>query len=343
MNKESKNLIASVCVTSYNRVNELLRLLNSIDAVKYKEQIEIVISEDKSPKRAEIKEMVEKFQQNSLYNIRFNSNESNLGYDRNLGKLIELAEGKFIIFMSDDDSFILGQLDVYIDTLLTNDDCKLAYSPFLYSATQSNYREYAESFKIKAGSKEIGRYVYDSILFSGLTFRRDEIKSYDSSKFLNTYYFQVYMFLSVFHKCGAYYLNIPLVLCNEDGENGFGLSESSVQNEHLANRESIFSNIEFNKGLIKVIGIFDQENHTNIKDAFAKEYSLRSFGGLCRARKKGLSVYLEYTRLLESLDIKYSSIYSIYKVMVLVFGARISDYLVSVPRKMLISGRKANK
>lgn len=98
------DLLLSVCITSYNRVNELKRCIESINIPnEYLHRTEVVISEDKSPQREEIKQMALGIAEKSDLKIRFNSNESNLGYDRNLKKLIDLANGKYIFFMSDDD------------------------------------------------------------------------------------------------------------------------------------------------------------------------------------------------------------------------------------------------
>lgn len=49
--------ILSICITSYNRPNELYRCLKSIDVSNISD-IEVVISEDKSPKREEIRTFI---------------------------------------------------------------------------------------------------------------------------------------------------------------------------------------------------------------------------------------------------------------------------------------------
>lgn len=100
------NCLISICVTSYSRVNELIRLLNSIDTKKYRSMVEVVIAEDKSPKRDEIRKAINDYKNNTNLVIRDYYNEKNLGYDRNLGNLIQLAHGDYIIFSSDDDTFI---------------------------------------------------------------------------------------------------------------------------------------------------------------------------------------------------------------------------------------------
>lgn len=85
----SKYLI-SICITSYKRLKELDRCLNSIDS-HYVDDVEIVVSEDHSPEKENIEKLVKAFSETSPYHVVFNSNEQNLGYDRNLKKLMTLA------------------------------------------------------------------------------------------------------------------------------------------------------------------------------------------------------------------------------------------------------------
>ena len=93
----SRKPFLSICITSYNRVNELYRCLKSVDTV-YKDLIEIVVSEDCSPKKDEIAQIVNRFVSETDYYVLYNTNAYNLGYDRNLGKLIELAKGEYLVF-----------------------------------------------------------------------------------------------------------------------------------------------------------------------------------------------------------------------------------------------------
>ena len=51
--------ILSIGITSYKRVKELVRCLNSIQT-KYVDDIEIIVSEDSSPLSEEIKKTVER-------------------------------------------------------------------------------------------------------------------------------------------------------------------------------------------------------------------------------------------------------------------------------------------
>ena len=143
MEMSGHNIIASICITSYNRVSGLKRCLESIDS-EMLTKFEIIISEDNSPQKVGISEMVSDFVKKSRYTIKFNSNDFNLGYDRNLEKLVSLAEGSYVIFMSDDDCFIKNSLDRTLDFLERN-EVSFVYSPFLLP-NQKYLRKYNSSF-----------------------------------------------------------------------------------------------------------------------------------------------------------------------------------------------------
>lgn len=330
-------VLFSICITAYNRVNELQRLLKSVDSKKYEKNFEIIVSEDKSPKKEEIEKVVKAFAEESNYKVIFNTNENNLGYDRNLGKLKSLASGTYVIYMSDDDAFIPGCLDGYMDYLIKN-DCAVCFQPFI--GQTGIRRKYNGNQHYLNTESTAANHIYDSILFSGLTFKREYIADLDAEPFLNSYYFQVYMFMTVAYKYGLHYYDTPLVHCIMDGENAYGKSDSSIKNADLANRKSIYSNLEFNRGLVWVISRFDSENGTSCKTVFAKEYSIRALPGMCKARKAGRAEYKEYIYRLEGLDLKLVQPYGIYKFCIALFGAKLTEGIFNLPKRILVSHRE---
>lgn len=332
-----KTPLLSICVTSYNRINELKRCLDSIDSI-HKELIEIVISEDCSPKKFEIKQIVEQFSKESKYTVLFNSNEVNLGYDCNLGKLTQLARGKYILFMSDDDMFVNNAIDKVIEGLISKQPA-VAFSPFISDTTKEFERKFEYGFTISPNIANVKKYLYCSILFSGLIFERSKILNFKADPFKNLLYFQVYLFSSVLYKHGGYYFNIPLVNCMGDGENGFGISDSSNKNALLADRKSIYSNLEYHKGLIQVIKYFDENNNTDIIKQFEKEYSLRSYTGLARARRIGRKEMKNYWEKMNGLGINLTWIAKVYNCALSVFGYKVCNFLTSVPKNMLLKYR----
>lgn len=338
------NPILTIGITSYKRVKELTRCINSI-RTKYVDDIEILVSEDKSPLSKEIENSVLQIAENSKYMIRFTTNEVNLGYDMNLGAIINKARGEYIFYMSDDDAVSEDSLDEIIPILKEQTKYGVFYAPFIHlNSGKMDRKRSRTDFIIPAGEKSAAKYIYDSILFSGLIFRREYVKSFDSTRFKNMNYFQVYMFLQMLLKYGGYYFSSPSVLCIGDGENAYGLSESSrdntpysnkERNAILSNRESVKSNLEFNKTLFKVIQMFDEDENTHVFDSFARQYSIHSISGLTIARREGKEYFKEYWRTLNELDIKLYPITGCYYILLTIFGADRTEKMLSGFRKIV--------
>lgn len=342
------NPLLSICITSYNRVIELKRSLNSIKVKKENiNKIEVVVSEDSSPNKLQIEELVYSFSKNTEYNVIFNSNQINLGYDKNLKQLQFLAKGAYIFYLSDDDIIYEDYLDKLISMIETSKKkYEMIFGPFIYRPKNELRRKYNNSFYIEKGQKNAVKYLYDSILFSGLIFKKATIIGLEAEKFLNTNYFQVYVFLYVIYNFGAYYYNEISIDSISDGENAYGNVDSVILNNTdlnlklLSDRNSIFSNLEFHKGLSKVISIFDGIYDTKVFFGFSKEYSLRSYNSLKNARLQGLNVFLNYWKSMRMLNIKISIIAYIYFLILLIFNVKVSNILISLPKKILLLNRE---
>lgn len=329
----------AICITSYNRPKELRRCLESVDS-KEINRVEIIVSEDCSPKRKEIRKQLDEFSSISKYKFKANFNEQNLGYDRNLAKLISLASAEYILFCSDDDVFNPGMIDEIIKTLDEKKDIPFMYTAYTGHDSKATNRSYKTDFLISKGKKAVVKYIYDGILFSGLIFKRDLVKNLNAEPFVNQNYFQIYMVMKLLYHHGGFYRAISLIDCIMDGENGYGTTELSGEDKLLADRKSVFSNLQFNKGLINVVKYFDNEEKTDIVTEFGKEYSLRSYRGMSRARREGGRKLLkEYWKFLNSVGVKIGFPANVYYCALLICGSDISDCIFGLPRKILFKLR----
>lgn len=334
------NIILTIGITSYNRVKELKRALNSIKC-STPEKIEIVVSEDHSPQREEIKSVVTTFAKSTNINVFFNSNEVNLGYDRNLKKIISMSNGDYVFFLSDDDCLYSEAIDIVLQYLNEKvKDAAVLYGPFYQEGINEYRRYYQKSEYIQKGETSAGRRIADSILFSGLIYRIDSVKEIDAEPFLNKNYFQVYMFLHCIYHFGGYYINKPMVKCVSDGENAYGFSDSAVKNPLLMNRDSPLSNLEFNRGLLEVIKMFDQKNETHTFTAYSKEYNLRSYVGMSNARAYGRKCLNDYFIKFKNIGIKVNVLPYIYFILLYFLGAKVCNMLMDLPKTLLFRYRK---
>ena len=330
--------IITIGITSYKRINELVRCISSIKT-QYDQDVEILVSEDCSPLSEELRKKIEELAQTSKYHLRFTRNERNLGYDKNLGAIIEKARGDYIFFLSDDDAVYGDFLDEVIPLLKQGTDTGVLYAPFIHSVSGLRDRVRGkENFLIVAGEKNAARYIYDPILFSGLIFRKEYIEKFDASRFRNLNYYQVYLFLQMIKRYGGYFFSKPSVIFYGDGENAFGLSESSKTTPELANRESAKTNLAFHKRLIKVIRMFDEDEGTRIIDSFEKQYSMHSYTGLSNARREGKQYFKEYWKMMNELDIKLHPITRFYYVSLLMFGEKMDRIMEPIRRKIKNGG-----
>jgi abequosyltransferase len=331
--------LLSICIASYNRVDELDRCLRSIDSARVG-SLEIVVSEDCSPKRDEISDVVERFVSRTEYAVTYNSNPNNLGFDRNFEKLIQLSRGDYVLFMTDDDAFCKESLDKimgYLETI----ECGVAFTPYYIGGDGALDRKFGRTMVIPEGIRSVNRFLFSSILVSGLIFDRRRALSHAATEGRDSIYFQVYLFASLLYRWPGYYIDVPLVRCIGDGENSFGLTDSGEENALLADRSSVCSNLEFHKGLIRAVEMFDEENETDLKRRFAREYSLRAYTGMRSARVAGMSELRNYWTMMKSLDLDLSVLPSLYYWALTLLGHKACDLLFQFPRRFLLGRRKA--
>lgn len=321
----SKKFI-SICIPSYNRPKELVRLLRSID-IQENEEVEIVICEDKSLKREETRKEVSTFKEKTEYTVVYKENETNLGYDRILQELIRSASGEWIIFMGDDDEFVPGALDKLITFLKKHDDIGYVLRSY-YLIHEDGKRE---SFRYYNGTRffEPGMETYvslfrKSVFVSGFTIRRKYIHPFLTSRFDGTLLFQLYLVAEVAlrHRCA--YFDEPLTIQYEGGYPSFG--NSDVEKElYVPGPATVENSINFLKGFSKIAEFIDKEHNFNTATVIRKDMSKYSYPILSIQRNKGLRVFFEYVGKLNKLGFNVTAYYYLYVLFLTLLGKRICD------------------
>lgn len=116
----------SICVPTYNNVQDVERLLQSIIEQEYTDY-EVNISDDST--NGEIEKLVEEYQQTVLQNkIRYVHNAKPLGHIFNWNAAIKMATGQYIKIMFSDDWFTDAKsLGKFVDMLDKNEHVNLAF------------------------------------------------------------------------------------------------------------------------------------------------------------------------------------------------------------------------
>lgn len=311
----------TIGILSYNRPKELSRAIKSL--LPLPQEVEVLICDDKSPKLDEILTSIKDLL--SVQNIKFISNENNLGYDRNLYQVIELASSEYVMLIGDDDYFEEGTVQNVINYLDLYPDFHCGFVHFRnedHVLENIKYSRYFDSQKYFDNStlKKDGSFLYTSILFSGLVFSKKSIEfnKMDFSRYYKSIYIQVAIFVKLSLKFGTYYINGPGVIIGGDGESGFGFNEASGNiDSDLKDRSSVISNLSYHKRLFDVVRNLQDETKINIVSPFNKEYKIRSIKAFYLARQYGRKYLLEYCAELKKVKIK--SIWLLYPIYTIIF------------------------
>jgi len=312
----------TIGILSYNRPNELSRAIKSLLPLPH--DVEVLICDDKSPKLDEILTTISDLL--SIQNIKFISNENNLGYDRNLYQVIELASSEYVMLLGDDDYFEEGTVQNVLDYLDLYPDFNCGFVHFRNDDRFPENIKYSRNFASQkyfdsSTLEKDGSFLYTSILFSGLVFSKKsiELNKMDFSRYYKSIYIQIAIFVKLSLKFGTYYINGPGVIIGGDGESGFGFNEASGNiDSDLKDRSSVISNLSYHKRLFSVVKNLQDETKINISTPFNKEYKIRSIKAFYLARQYGRKYLLEYWSELKKVNVK--GIWLLYPVYTIIFS-----------------------
>jgi glycosyltransferase involved in cell wall biosynthesis len=331
-----QNNLISIAIPSYNRPLELLRLLESIDTTK-SEKIEIIICEDKSPKRKEINDVVSKFISKTNYNVKYFENPINLGYDKNLKELISKSTADFIVFMGDDDTFIPNALDKLIYFLEKNPSLGYVLKSHQYifkDGRVEKFRYFDGNQIFKAGEDTYIELFRKSVFISGFTINRNYIKDLLVDNFDGGLLFQLYLLaeVSLNHDCA--YFDTPLTQAFEEGIPFFGNSESE-KGLYTPGTITIENSLNFLKGFFNITRFIDAKYNLNSTDKIKTDMSKYFYPSLAIQREKGLKEFFKYVKELNKIGFNITVYYYIYIVALVIFGKKNCDSMVVFLKKIL--------
>lgn len=331
-------------IVSYNRPYELKRTLLSLFPLPI--NIELVICDDRSPKLSDILISVKDvFDSNSQ--VRFISNEINLGYDRNLFKVIEEANSDIVLLLGDDDYLEPGALENVLNFLNEVNDFHCGFLRFRDNNSYQ-YTRYFEStiYFDRDRMNRDGSFLYNSILFSGLIFRKSSVLKHKSvfSKYFKSIYIQVALFGLLNSEYGSFYISGPGIIIGGDGENGFGFNEaSSGIDSDLKDRSSILSNLSYHKRLFEVLRNLEKDIEIRIFAQFLIEYKIRSVKALFEARRVDRKIGLTYLKELRKLELPGLCIYEPLYFLILNLPISIISPSFSLIQRIILNHKMKKK
>jgi len=315
-----KHFFVSICIPSYNRPLELRRLLESIDTKRLSE-VQIVICEDKAPKRLEVRNVVETFVNQTNYQIKYIENPENLGHGKNLRECIAQAEGEYVIFMGDDDMFIPKVLDDYFVFLIKHSDCGYILRSSRQLLNNNNYeyfRYYKSDQLFSPGVETYTKLFLKSVFMSGFTIKRELVKDYSIDCLDDTLLFQLYLLAEVCLKYPSAYCNTPFIEGVGDGTSFFGTNkkEKGLYTPGVL----VTNNMNFVNGFFKITNYIDTKHNINSTNIIKKELSKYSFPLMSYTRGLGRKHFTKHCQELRKMGLDSTIYFEIYYFGLLLFG-----------------------
>ncbi|MCG3771108.1 MAG: Abequosyltransferase RfbV [Nitrosomonadaceae bacterium] len=188
--------LLTIVIPTYNRSSLLKSTLDTLSIQIMPErfnEIAIVVSDNASPDSTEI--LVHKWIiENKNIKVSYYRNIENIGFDKNCISGARKAKGKFIWFMSDDDSLVDGAVEKVCKALEENSEIVFAF--INYSMLTPGFDEYfpyrfQENIKLAADELIIKSKMGFSFI-SSCVFNREIFCSLDLSNYLETFWLQLY-------------------------------------------------------------------------------------------------------------------------------------------------------
>lgn len=150
-------ILLSICIPTYNRSQYLESALSKL-LREYDDNFELVIVDGGS--KDDTLNIVEKYKNKFKYFTSF-TREENVGIDKDVLKMVELAKGKFCWLLSDDDEIVPGCIDVLINKIqsFNGGNCPSGFSV--------NISAYSSNMEFEVSSvPSVGRgRAHDDIIF----------------------------------------------------------------------------------------------------------------------------------------------------------------------------------
>lgn len=180
--------LLSICIPTYENADSLSRVLEQALSVQYPD-VEFVVGDDASTDRTvEILNTVEDDR------VRTYTNDSNLGYEENLLKIVGEAEGTYVLPLSDEDKLEIEGLELVVETVTTNPSISAiigGYGESSWARACNTEHEVADGRRSMIEfARKYGEYknVWSRSYIGGFVLRRSSLDLAAASRYTDSYY-----------------------------------------------------------------------------------------------------------------------------------------------------------
>lgn len=226
------NPILSITIPTYNRSSWLnLCLEQLLPQVKaHSDEVEVIISDNCSPD--DTKEVVKKFL-DSEFKFHYVRNSQNIGSDRNISQCFNLAQGRYVLILGDDDLFVDGAIAQLLEQLRPAKFGVVCVKPYgfdrdfrsEYPGGIGNDKFYGNPGNFLAG---IGPLM---TLISGCVINKSILSGVDANDYCGENLVQVHLVIQAAVKAKQnLFMNHYMIGCKRNNSGGYDFAKVFVEN-----------------------------------------------------------------------------------------------------------------
>jgi abequosyltransferase len=327
----------SVCIPSYNRAKYLSQVLDSV--LSQKEFLfEIVVCEDYSPEREDIRKVLNGYKQKYGDLIVYHENAVNLGFDANLRQLLRIAKGDYCVFLGNDDVLCNGALKSIDDILFRHSNIGVVLRGYgWFESTPNNVVQTVKYFPdervMPAGLDALAFFYRRSCALAGLTIARKPALELETSEFDGTLFYQLHLVGNIILKYDGAYIPEIIALCRADEKPDFGHS-ASEQGIYTPGEYTIDARLSMMRGIVNIAKAIDLNNEGASKKILS-DLAIYSFPWLAYHADKKFSVFHKYYIDLGRLGLRSFPMFHFYYLGILLIGVRRIEWLINKIRKIV--------
>jgi len=332
------NLRFTVCIPSYNRAVFLPALLDSIMAQDFK-SFNILVCEDNSPERCEIQKIVSSYQEYFPGVITYLENNENLGYDKNLRKLLENSVGEYTVFMGNDDLMCAGALTSINESISLDPSCAVvirSYASFDKSplALKQIYRYFPNKKLISPGVEAITLAYRRAVVISGMTFKTIDARAIATCKFDGTLLYQLYLVGMLLANKSVVFSPDIVVLRRDGVSPDFGNSESE-RGKFVPNDQTPDSSIYFIRGMLDIALHINTSMKVPVFKKIQTDIGNYSYPILSIQARKSPLIFFKYCFDLAKMGFWKNQLFYLYVIGLFTIGPNNMDVIIKFIKNKL--------
>jgi len=328
----------TVCIPAYNRAAVLPELLDSVLEQRF-DGFDVLICEDASPERPQIRAIAEHYANRYPGQLHYLENEKNLGFDANLRRLIERAQGRYCLFMGNDDLMCPDALKVVAGAISRYEKIGVFLRSFAaFDGTPNNvvqtFRYFDREIFFPAGAKSISTLFRRSVVIPGVTLNREAAAQFSTDRFDGTLLYQVYLVANILVEWNGVFSPEIVTLYRFGGVPDFGNSPAE-QGRFVPRTRTVESSVHFMRGMLEIARDVETTRHVEVYQSIFKDIANYSYGVLKFQAEKPFSQFFGYYCDLIKLGFGRYLLFHVYFLAILLFGtSRLEQLFAWIKRRI---------